>query len=275
MPTTRLRDAAPKTILLTAAALFSVFPLLSMFSAALQPQGTAPAGISIPTHPQWHNFVDAWNVANITTLVGSSIILVLGVVPISMLISAMAAYAIAQLRIPFGNAFFLVLLLGLTLPFEVVVVPLYYQMQSLGLLNSRLGLILPLIGLNMPFAVFWMRTHFQSVPSDISEASWIDGAGSWKAFRHIQLPLAVPALASLGVLMFLSTWNQFLLAIVLIDDPNKRTMAGALQGFVGAHSTDVVLLNAGALLIMAPTILVFLIFQKYFIQAMLAGAVKG
>ena len=75
--------------------------------------------------------------------------------------------------------------------------------------------------------------------------------------------------------MFLSTWNQFLLAIVLIDDPDKRTMAGALQGFVGAHSTDVVLLNAGALLIMAPTILVFLVFQKYFIRAMLAGAVKG
>ncbi|MEO6413325.1 MAG: carbohydrate ABC transporter permease [Pedococcus sp.] len=136
-------------------------------------------------------------------------------------------------------------------------------------------MILPLIGLNMPFAVFWMRTHFQSVPVELSESSWIDGAGPWKAFRHIQLPLAVPALASLGVLMFLSTWNQFLLAIVLIDDPNKRTMAGALQGFVGAHSTDVVLLNAGALLIMAPTILVFLAFQKYFIQAMLAGAVKG
>lgn len=271
----RLRDTAPKTVLLTAAAFFSVFPLLSMFSAALQPQGSAPAGISFPTNPQWHNFADAWNVANITTLVQSSAVLVVGVVPIAMLISAMAAYAIAQLRIPFGNVFFLLLLLGLTLPYEIVVVPLYYQMQQLGLLNTQLGLILPLIGLNMPFAVFWMRTHFQSVPAEISESSSIDGAGPWKAFRHIQLPLAVPALASLGVLMFLSTWNQFLLAIVLIDDPNKRTMAGALQGFVGAHSTDVVLLNAGALLIMAPTILVFFLFQKYFIRAMLAGAVKG
>lgn len=271
----RLRNEAPKVILIGAAALFSVFPLLSMLSAALQPQGAAPVGISFPTHPQWHNFVDAWNVANITTLLKSSTILVLGVVPIAVLISAMAGYAIAQLRIPFGNWFFLLLLLGLTLPFEIVIVPLYYQMQSLGLLNTRLGLILPLIGLNMPFAVFWMRTHFQSVPKEITESSAIDGAGPWRAFRHIQLPLAVPSLASLAVLMFLSTWNQFLLAIVLIDDPNKRTMAGALQAFVGAHSTDVVLLNAGALLIMAPTIVVFLIFQKYFSRAMLSGAVKG
>jgi raffinose/stachyose/melibiose transport system permease protein len=272
---TSLRNNLSKIVLLGGAALFSIFPLLSMLSAALQPQGTAPAGISFPSNPQWHNFVDAWNIANITTLLKSSIILVLGVVPIAVLISSMAGYAIAQLRIPFGSIFFLLLLLGLTLPFEIVVVPLYYQMQSLGLLNTRLGLILPLIGLNMPFAVFWMKTHFQSVPKDITESSSIDGAGPWRAFRFIQLPLAVPALASLAVLMFLSTWNQFLLAIVLIDDPDKRTMAGALQAFVGAHSTDVVLLNAGALMIMAPTILVFLIFQKYFSRAMLAGAVKG
>ena len=108
----------------------------------------------------------------------------------------MAGYALGAARLPFGKPFFLLLLFGLTLPFEVVVVPLYYQMQDMGLLNTRLGLILPLIGLNMPFAVFWMRTHFQSVPKDISESSSIDGAGPWKAFRQIQLPLAVPSLAS-------------------------------------------------------------------------------
>lgn len=271
----QLRDSAPRTIILAMIALFSVLPLLSMLSAALQPQGSAPVGISFPSDPQWHNFIDAWNVANITTLLVSSIILVLGVVPAALLISTMAGYAIGQLRIPFGGIFFLLLLLGLTIPFEIVVVPLYYQMQSMGLLNTRLGLILPLIGLNMPFAVFWMRTHFQSMPRELMESSSIDGAGVWKAFRHIQVPLAIPALASLGVLIFLSTWNQFLLAIVLIDDPNKRTMAGALQAFVGAHSTDVVLLNAGALMIMAPTILVFIIFQRYFVRAMLSGAVKG
>lgn len=272
---TRLRDTAPKTILLSAAALFSVFPLLSMFSAALAPQGSAPAGISIPTDPQWHNFVDAWNVANITTLLQSSAILVLGVLPVAILISAMAAYAIAQLRIPLGGVFYLLLVFGLTLPFEIVVVPLYYQMQSLGLLNTRLGLILPLIGLNMPFAVYWMRTHFQSVPADITEASMIDGAGIWTAFRHIQLPLAVPALASLGVLMFLSTWNQFLLAIVLVDDPTRRTMAGALGAFQGQWGTDIPLLCAGALLILAPTLLVFFAFQRQFVAALLQGAVKG
>ena len=94
---TKIRDTGPKTILLAAAVLFSVFPLLSMLSAALAPQGTVPNGISIPTDPQWHNFVDAWNVANITTLVKSSIVLVAGVVPASLLFAAMAGFALGQL----------------------------------------------------------------------------------------------------------------------------------------------------------------------------------
>jgi raffinose/stachyose/melibiose transport system permease protein len=272
-PATRRR--LPGAALIIAAGLYSLVPLLSMLSAALAPQGTIPDGLSWPNDPQWHNFVDAWNVANVTTLLWSSTLIVLGVVPCAALIATMAAYAIALLKIPMGKIFYLVLLLTLTLPYEIVIVPLYQQVRDLGLLDSRLGLILPLIGLNMPFAVFWMRAHFINTPEDLSEAAALDGASSWGALRHIHLPLARPALASLGLLMFLSTWNTFLLALVLVNDPNKRTMAGALQAFQSRYSTDVVLLNAGALLLMAPTILVFLLLQGQFTKALLQGAVKG
>ena len=265
----------PGVALLLLAMAFSIFPLLSMLSTALQPQGTVPSGLSWPSDPQWHNFIDAWNVADITTLAGSSFLLVLGVVPLGVLLATMAGYALGQLRIPGGPIFFVLLLLGLTLPFEVTIVPLYYQIREMGLLNTRLGLILPLIGLNLPFAVFWMRAHFLNAPAELSEASSMDGASAWQSFRAIHLPLALPAIASLALLMFISTWNQFLLAIVLMDDPEKRTMAGALQNFVGQYSTDVVLLNAGSLLIMAPMILVFLFFQRHIVKAMLAGSVKG
>lgn len=271
----KARARVPGAILIIAASIFSIVPLLSMFTAAVAPQGSIPMGLSWPSDPQWHNFVDAWNVANITTLLGSSTLIVLGVVPISLIISTMAAYAITILKIPLGGVFYLVLLLTLTLPYEIVIVPLYQQMRDLGLLDSQLGLILPLIGLNMPFAVFWMRAHFVNTPADLSEAASIDGASPWKSFVLIHLPLARPAISSLGLLMFLSTWNTFLLALVLINDPNKRTMAGALQAFQSKYSTDVVLLNAGALLLMAPTILVFLLLQKQFTKALLQGAVKG
>lgn len=268
-------ERIPGFALLLGAVAFSIIPLLSMLSAALQPQGTVPVGLSWPSDPQWHNFIDAWQVANVTPLLVSSLILVAGVVPVAAFIAMMAGYGLGQLKVPGGAVFFVLLLLGLTLPREATIVPLYYQIRDLGLLNTRLGLILVLIGTFMPFAVFWMRAHFLTVPQELAEASALDGASSWRAFRHIQVPLALPALASLCLLLFLWTWNTFMQAIVLIDDPAKRTMAGALQNFVGQYSTDVVLLNAGSLLIMAPTIVVFLIFQRHFIKAMLAGAVKG
>lgn len=276
MPTQKnVRRRLPGAVLITVAGLYSIIPLISMFTAALAPQGTFPSGLTWPSHPQWHNFVDAFQVANITTLLQSSALIVLGVVPIAVLISAMAAYAITALRIPLGRVFYLVLVMTLTLPFEIVIVPLYQQINDLGLLNNRLGLILPLIGLNMPFAVFWMRAHFVTVPQELGEAAHVDGAGMWQAFRHVHLPLARSALASLSLLMFLSTWNTFLLPLVLISDPNQRTMAGALQAFQARYSTDVVLLNAGALLLMAPPIIVFLALQRHFVKALLQGAVKG
>lgn len=269
------RQQTPGLMLLLGTMVLSVFPILSMLSAALQPQGTVPSGISLPTDPQWGNFVDAWKIAEITPLLLSSMILVAAVVPAVALIATMAGYALGQLNIPGGNLFFLLLLFGLTLPHEATIVPLYYQMRDYGLLNSRLGLILALIGIFLPFAVFWMRAHFLSVPRELVEASSIDGASTWAGFRYVQVPLALPAISSMCLLLFLWTWNNFLQAIVLIDDPSKRTMAGALLNFVGQYSTDVVLLNAGSLLIMAPTIIVFLMFQRQFSKAMLAGAVKG
>jgi raffinose/stachyose/melibiose transport system permease protein len=255
--------------------LFTAMPLASMISTALQPQGTIPTGISWPTDPQWHNFIDAFDAANLGALSWSSLLIVIGVVPASLVISTMAGYGLAVLRVRGSRFIFIFLLLGLTIPFESLVIPLYYQISDFGLLNSRLAIVLPLIGLFMPFSVFWMRTHFLAVPPDLTEAARVDGANSWRALLGIHLPLAIPALSSLAVLLFLWTWNQFLLAIVLVDEPTKRTMAGALGAFQGRYGTDIVLLCAGSLLIMAPTLLIFVIFQRQFVKALLQGSVKG
>jgi raffinose/stachyose/melibiose transport system permease protein len=253
----------------------TLIPFVTLFSTALQEPGTIPTGVSWPSDPHWGNFVDAWRVANLGPLLESSLIIVIGVVPASLVLAVLAGYGLATLRVPFANAIFVVFVLGLTIPFESLITPLYYQMQGLGLLNTRLALILPLIALYMPFGVFWMRAHFLTVPAELSEAATVDGASSWRALIHVHLPLALPAMSSLAILLFLWTWNQFVLAIVLVDDPLKRTMAGALGAFQGQYGTDIVLLSAGALLIMAPTIVVFVVFQRQFTKALLQGAVKG
>jgi len=197
------------------------------------------------------------------------------VVPVGLVLATAAAYGIVVLRVPFGGVAFVVLLLGLTIPFESLIVPLYHLMKDAGLLNTRLAIAMPLVALYLPFGVFWMRAHFQGVPKEITEAAEMDGAGWWRALWHVHLPLARPALTTLLVLYSLWTWNQFIIALVMMDEPLMRTVAGALGAFQGQYGTDIVLLSAGALLIMLPTITVFAIFQKQFVVALLQGSVKG
>ncbi|MFY0666300.1 MAG: carbohydrate ABC transporter permease [Natronospirillum sp.] len=253
----------------------TLLPFLSLFTAALAPAGTYPSGLEWPKDPQWSNFVRAFEVADIGQMMISSVIIVLGVVPLAVLIASMAGFALAKL-VPGGRKWlYLVFVLGLTLPFESIITPLYYEIRALGLLNTRFAIILPLLGLYMPFSVYWMRAHFLNVPKDLSEAAHLDGAGYWREFWLIQVPLARSSIMSLSILLFLWTWNQFLLPIVLVQDPTKRTMAGALGAFQGQWGTDVPLLSAGSLIIMAPTVIIFLIFQRQFVAALLQGAVKG
>jgi raffinose/stachyose/melibiose transport system permease protein len=187
----------------------------------------------------------------------------------------MAGFAIGLLRIP-GAAFLLFLFVfGLTLPFPGIIIPIYFLERTIHIYNTRLAIVLPLIALYMPFAVFWMRAHFVNMPTELSDAARVDGATTWDLFWQIHVPLARAPIASLGILMSVWTWNQFLLALVLVEDPSQRTMAGALGAFQGHYATDIPLLCAGTILILVPTLLIFVLFQRQIITALLQGSVKG
>ena len=253
----------------------TLLPFITMFSAALAPSGTYPPGLQWPSDPQWGNFVEAFQSANLDRLLLSSLTIVAGVVPVSVLIGTMAGFGLAKLAPRGSNMVYLLFVIGLTLPIEVVIIPLFYEVKWLGLLNTKLAIILPLIGLYMPFSIYWMRAHFVNVPIEMSEAAEIDGASAWQQFWLVQVPLARAPLLSLAILQFLWTWNSFLLPMVLVEVPLERTMAGALGAFQGQWGTNIPLLCAGSLLILAPTIILFLIFQKQFVAALLQGAVKG
>jgi raffinose/stachyose/melibiose transport system permease protein len=265
---------AGRALLLTLMAI-TVLPFLSIFTTALHPSGSLPNGLDWPADPQWGNFVEAFNVANMTALLASSVFIVLAVVPASLVISTMAGFAIGLLRIPGSRLLLLLFVFGLTLPFEGIITPLYYLARSMGILNTRLAIVLPLIGLFMPFAVFWMRAHFVNMPAELSEAAEVDGASTWDLFWRIHVPLARAPIVSLGILMSIWAWNQFLLALVLVEDPTQRTMAGALGAFQGHYATDVPLLCAGTILILLPTLVLFLLFQRHIITSLLQGSVKG
>jgi raffinose/stachyose/melibiose transport system permease protein len=261
--------------LLLALMAITILPFLSVFTTALHPSGTLPNGLEWPADPQWGNFVEAFKVANMTALLASSVFIVLAVVPVSLVISTMAGFAIGLLRIPGSRLLLLLFVFGLTLPFEGIITPLYYLARSMGILNTRVAIVLPLIGLFMPFAVFWMRAHFVNMPGELSEAAKVDGASTWDLFWRIHVPLAQAPIVSLGILMSIWAWNQFLLALVLVEDPTQRTMAGALGAFQGHYATDIPLLCAGTILILLPTLVLFILFQRHIISALLQGSVKG
>jgi raffinose/stachyose/melibiose transport system permease protein len=271
---TSLGDRTSRVVVLVALAVFGVIPLVSLLTTALSRQGSQPAGLAWPSDPQWHNFVDAWNGANFLALLQSSCLIVLGVVPITLALATLAGYALAQFRVPGGTVIYALFLLGLTLPFESLITPLYYDIRDLGLLGTRWAIIIPEVALLLPFGVFWMRGQFSNAEPALTEAATMDGASRWQVFARIHLPLATPAWSALAILYFLATWNQYLLPLVLVDDPTRRTMAGGLGAFQGQYGDNIQLLCAGSLIIIAPSLLVFLVFQRSFVRALLAGAVK-
>ncbi len=254
---------------------FTILPFISIFMTALHPSNTVPNGLEWPAHPQWGNFVEAFRVAQMPKTLASSTFIVLAVVPVSLIISTMAGFAIGMLRIPGASLLLFLFVFGLTLPFPGIIIPIYFLERALHIYNSRLAIVLPLIALYMPFAVFWMRAHFVNMPSELSEAARVDGATTWDLFWHIHIPLARPPIASLGILMSIWTWNQFLIALVLVEDPTQRTMAGALGYFQGHYATDIPLLCAATILILVPTLVVFILFQRQIITALLQGSLKG
>jgi raffinose/stachyose/melibiose transport system permease protein len=262
-------------VLLLALMAFTILPFISIFVTALHPSGTVPRGLEWPAHPQWGNFVLAFRTAEMPKLIASSTSIVLWVVPVALIISTMAGFAIGLLRVPGSRVLLFLFVFGLTLPFQGIIIPIYFLERAVGIYNTRFAIALPLIALYMPFAVFWMRAHFINMPTEISEAARVDGATTWDLFWQIHVPLARAPIASLGILMSIWTWNQFLLALVLVEDPTQRTMAGALGAFQGQWATDIPLLCAGTILILVPTLVTFILFQRQIIMALLQGSVKG
>ncbi|MET9861836.1 carbohydrate ABC transporter permease [Streptomyces smyrnaeus] len=260
--------------LLAVLAIAVVVPFLSVFLASMQPSGEPVVGMAWPERWSLDNYRQAWTVAGFSDLMRSSLLIAVGVVPATLLLAGSAGYALGTMRLPGGNGVAALFVAGLTIPVELIVVPLYFDLRGIGLTDSYLGVILVEIALFMPFGVFWMRTHFRTTPASLVEAARIDGASSWTILVRVLLPLARPSLTTLGVLVFMWSWNQFLLVLVLMQDAAKRTAPAGLGFFVGQNNTDVPMLAAGTILVMLPITIVYLLFQRSFVSGLLQGAFK-
>jgi raffinose/stachyose/melibiose transport system permease protein len=160
-------------------------------------------------------------------------------------------------------------------PVEAVVIPLYHMLNRIGLTNTYWALILPQIGLSVSFGTLWMSGFFRSMSQDLIDAAAIDGGSRWQTLWLVLWPMARPAVLTLVVLIFMWTWNEFLLALVLVQDETLRTLPVGLAFFQGRFTSDIPRLAAGSIIVAGPILLVYVLFQRYFIRGMVSGAIKG
>lgn len=274
--TTSRAERRTAYVVVTLFAAAAVYPLFAVLQLSLQPGGSSFTSFGIPDGLTLSNFSDAWTEGGFGRALLSSLIVAGTVAVVSAFLSMLAAYALALFRWRGSTAVFLFMLIGLVAPYEGMVIPLYYDLKTFGLTNSYWALILPQIALSVSFGTFWLRSFFTSVPQALVDASKVDGANSWTTLWRVLFPQARPALTVLVVLLFIFTWNEFLLALVMIQDQSIRTAPLVLADFAGSQhgQTNLPLTAAAALIVAAPIVALYVALQRSFINGLLAGAIK-
>jgi ABC-type glycerol-3-phosphate transport system permease component len=255
-------------------------PLVLVVSAAVKDPNLATGNpFQLFSSIHFENFVDAWTLGNFGSYFLNTIVIMVPTVLGVILFSTMTGYALARFEFPGRSTILYLFILGLMVPFFALMIPLYYNLNDYGLLNTPWAVILPSIagagGTGLPLGVFLMRAFFADMPNDLADAARVDGCGEWDVFRRIMAPLAVPGMSALAILSFLSAWNTFLLPLLYLQGEEKRTLATGLLLFTGGRTQEIELTAAATLIMIAPVIVFFLLFQRHFIRGLTAGAVKG
>jgi raffinose/stachyose/melibiose transport system permease protein len=265
------------TLVLVVVALFWISPLALLVITAVRPLsdfiGNGP--LSWPDQFTWSNFKDAWGIGNFATTYRNSALLALMKVPLGVLISAMLGFALAKLRMKFRRTVMFTVFLGLTIPIYITIVPVFVMMRSVGQTDSLLGLVGPYLAFGIPFEVLVLQAFFRQLPDEILESARMDGAGEWRIFFTIVLPLSTPALVTVFILDAVSTWNEFLFALILLNSDENKTIPVGLLNFQGQFANNNTGLAAGILIAVLPILIAYILLQRWIVGGLTAGATKG
>lgn len=240
----------------------------------------APFSLPDWANLQWENFSRAWTVGHFGDYFMNSTLLTMATVVLSLIFAAMAAYALSRFAFRGARPIFFYFLAGLMMPLQLAIVPLFFQMKDMQLLNSRLGLLLVYVAFGMPFAIFILTGFFRSLPSSLHESALIDGAGELRAFWSIMLPLARPGLITVGIFTFLGTWNEFFMAFMFLSGESSQALRTLPLGLanitiVSQYRSDWGMAFAGLVLMMLPTLVVYGLLQRHLTKGITVGALKG
>lgn len=246
-------------------AVLVVVPLLWTFVASFKTSAeifSSPFGL--PSQWNFDAYARAWNEAGIGAAFLNTVIVVLAAMTLTMTFGAMCAYVLARFVFPGSKAIYYLLLAGLTFPIFLAIVPLFSVMKNFGLLNTLTGLIITYVAFSLPFSVFFLFAFFKNLPAEVAEAASVDGAGEWRTFFQVMLPMARPGLASVAIFNFLGLWNQYLLPTALSPAPDARVLSQAVQAFAGqmGYRTDFGALFAAVIITIVPVLIVYVLFQR-------------
>jgi ABC-type glycerol-3-phosphate transport system permease component len=263
-------------VLAITAAVIAVAPLVIALGTAVKAPGSSTSDLSIfPAHPVWSNFSDVISGTSLLTYVKNSLIVTSATAVVTLICASLAAYAFSRMRFLLRDFLYMAFLMGLTLPIVVVLVPLFQTERVLHLFNTYGALIFPYTGFAMPFGILLLKNYFDSVPREMEEAARIDGAALLRIFVSIVIPLVKPALVTVAIFQAVSSWNEFLLALLFMTEDSMRTVPLAVIPFIGQYGQQTEFMFASMLLITIPPIILFVSMQRYFVSGLTAGAIKG
>jgi N,N'-diacetylchitobiose transport system permease protein len=254
---------------------FTLFPVYWMVSTAFDPQAASGARSLLPGGFGLSNFRVVLTEGGFGTFLRNSVVVALATVLASGLLSLFAAIAVARFRFRLRSSVLVMILVVQMVPMEALVIPLFIQVRTLGMLNSLLGLVVVYVGFSLSFAIWNLRGFVAAVPVELEEAAYLDGASWWRMFRSVLLPLVAPGLVATSVFSFITAWNEFIFALTFMQDDSKYTVAVGLRRFFGQYGTDWGYVMAASTLITIPVMVFFVIVQRRLTSGLVSGAVKG
>jgi raffinose/stachyose/melibiose transport system permease protein len=264
------------------ALLLSLFAIAIILPCSIVIMGAFKSDLKIISEPL--SLPETWNLDNFRRLVetGSvytparnSLLVAFFSVSITLLLASLAAFAIARLVTVTGKVLFILFSIGLAIPGQVNIIPIYLLFVKLGLTNSLIGLVLVNIALTLPISIFILAAFFKDLPREMFEVAGIDGAGPWRIYRSIALPLSRPAIGATGIFLFVICWNDLLYPLMLITRDDKKTLPLTLIDFRGEYLTEYSMIFTAILIASLPMIVMYVAFQRSFVAGLTQGAVKG
>jgi multiple sugar transport system permease protein len=256
---------------------FCLFPFYWLINISLKAGNDLQSSSLIPPHPTLSNYRSIFENPDFTHALRNSAIVALVTTLLALVVGSFCAYALARLRLKGKFVILAIVLTISTFPQIAIAAPLFKLWSDIGIFNTWIGLILPYLTFALPLTIYILVSFFREIPRDLEEAALVDGATHFQAFRKVVIPLAAPGLATAGILAFIASWNEFLLAVTLTSSSKARTVPAAIAFFTGAteHEVPYGSISAASVVISVPLILLVLLFQKRIVAGLTAGAVKG